>query len=287
MKTSQIEKLMSYERNEAGEISIIRINAKDDDLGLIPVRANGSAKMVQSAIYASLDFLRHNMYDHPLTQVGLHFYAPKGGLSNQFLNENVGAVSVNFEANGDFRLSPNLDQFPYGWATITAMNNIYNLAKADNEESFARKHNFIDALIQGYGFEIFVPAYLARAKGEQLQPWAEVMLEQWLETNDAKALKDRNERISRMFDNQYLAQPFVAAKKRGEALTAQDVRSVDQQTEVEMVDGQTVPLSELEPGRYLVYNGNRVVRTFPWDGSVDAMAIVGQITKRGWAIKAR
>ncbi len=286
MKTSQIEKLMSFERNEAGEISKIIINAKNEELGLIPVRANGTAHMVQSAVYAALDYYRHRMYNHPFTQEGLHFYTPDG-LENQFSNPRVGAVSVNFKGNENFPLVPTLQRFNYGWAAVGVMNRIYTLSNAQDEEAFARKHNFIDALIQGYGLEIFIPAYLARSKGDQLTPWAEAMLAQWLETNDEKAMRDRNERIARMFDNKFLAQPFVAARKNGEQLTAEDVGGVNGDTIIKIAGGTEAPLSELEMGRYLVYNGNRVVRTLTWDGSIDALAIVGQIVKRNWEVRIK
>lgn len=289
MKKAEIKKLMWYEKNDAGEIAMFKIFPKNEDMEVVNVFAKPNAVPVQQAVYAGLDTLRHNLYDHPLTTIGLHMNVDKG-ITQRFSEKNVGAVSVNYKKSAEFQLVPDGKFFPHGWAIVNIENAIYTLDQPDNPITFTRKHNFIDGIMLGVGFNIYVPAYLRRITkkdSNQLIPWAEAMANQLEETDDVKAKQDRDDRIGRYYDQQYLNQPFVAASRRGEQITRQDVGSVGPETELTMVDGTKVQLGDLEQRPYLVYKGNRVSDVLDWDGSIDNMALIAQIVKGEFKLKVK
>ena len=285
MNKKDIQAQFTVERNDASEVFAITIHGWDESLPIEHVAVDKNAVSNKAAVYAAMDLLRHGDYTHPLTQVGFHMKVSRGDKANKFIQKNIGAVMVGAVIPDGITLPyPTIEEYPDGWAQINRVNKLYVIGQPEDSVAFSRKHNYVDGIMQGYTFRVFIPAYLARPAAEDSQAWIEAMLENWLETNDTKALQMRNDRINSMFDRQKMYAPIARAKTNG-GLTAEDFNGTNAETPITMVDNTVVPLGELPMVRYKAYNGNRVVRSILWDGSLDAKALISQVVKYQWKLK--
>lgn len=287
MNKKQLEKMLSVERNEAGEIKYFHIAGSNPDLK--PIYVPFDSDQAKATIYAASDYLRHRLYDHEDTQIGFHRKVKpsfdESAEMNPFRQTYAGAISINFMPDSGYHLVPKQKDFPYGWAALMVENGIYSLRQPRDEVQLAMKHNRIDALIAGYGFTVGIPAFLARPANGESVAWAEFMLEQFMTTSDEEAYAMRNERIGAKITREQLYAPIRRAKRRG-GLTAKDVQNVGSATEVTMLDtNKAIPLSELGLGRYRVYDKNVPVQTFTWDGSIEAKAMVAGIVKKDFKLR--
>jgi hypothetical protein len=284
MKAAEIKKMFDVERNALGEVTLFTIHGWNKELPAIPVASYDDAGVdnAVSAIYAGADFLRHRKYDHPMTEEGLHFLARRG-VENQLVQTNLGVVSINYAGDANI-LIPSQRNYPFGWAQVNLNNRIYTLSHSNDDETRARKHNFIDFIILGYTLEVRVPAFLARpAKGAQTA-WIEVMIDQWETVDDAEALQKRNSRIKSKIDRDFMYAPIAKAKKNG-GITASDFDNVKRDSEITLIDNTKVALGELAHRRYRVYNGSNIVRTMTWDGSDEACVYMAGVLKRNWKLE--
>jgi hypothetical protein len=286
MKTAEIKKQFGVERNDANEVVKLFVFPTNSAMPMIEVRSynDDGVDNAISAVYAGADFLRHKLYEHPLTQEGLHFNATRG-VENQLIQNNVAAVSVNYANHNEFWL-PRVSQekYEFGWASVSLNNRIYTLSRPDDEKVFGRKHNFVDYLISGYGLDIRIPAFLARPRSKDGRIWIEEQIVTWETTNDAEALLRRNNAIKSKIDRDYMYAPIAKAKQNG-GITAADFDNVKKDALVTLLDNSKVELGSLAYRRYRVYNGSHIVRTMTWDGKDEACVYMAQVLKKQWRLE--
>lgn len=287
MNKSTIKSQFSVERNEVGEVVFFNIHGWNKNLE--PINVPFDAIQAKSTIYAGLDYLRHEMYNHPATTIGYHRKVRKFAVDmNPFRQDYAGAISINFNPPKDFALPlPVQSEFTKGWAALQMENNIYMLVQPSDPVLFAMKHNRIDMLIAGRGFRIGIPAFLARPYPgvPDSVAWVEAMIAQWSITDDLEAWNDRNDRINGARTRAEIYAPIAKAKENG-GLTPQDVQDVNGASLVIMFDtGEPVALETLELGRYRVYDKTKPVDSLRWDGSLNAKARVATIIKRNFTLR--
>jgi hypothetical protein len=288
MNKSQIKSQFSVERNEANEVVYFNINGWNKNLE--PIFVPFDRDQCTSTVYAGLDFLRHELYNHPQTKVGFHRKVRKFAKVNMspFHQDYAGAISINFVPDKDFVIPvPKQTEFHRGWAKLAYENNIYTLEQPDDPYAFGTKHNRIDMLIAGYGFRIGVPRFLARPKegNPDSVAWVELMIDQWTTTDDLEAWTKRNTRINAFLDREAIYEPIAQAKENG-GLTSEDVMGVGPSTAVILFDtNEPIPLEELALGRYRVYNKANPVDVLRWDGGLEAKARIATIVKRNFKLR--
>jgi len=285
MKKVDLVKILNVVKDDSGLIARFQFAGFDPEKGVITVNGYDDGSECKSAFYAGADLLRHGLFDHPLTQVGLH-YRTQTGTENSFMERNVAVICVNFEKEGtDYNgLVPTLEKFPCGWAQVNVMNRIKVLGNLPEPEVAARKHNFIDALLLGHGLDIRVPRYLQIPNPKGETAWAVVMEDQFFTVLDREALQKRNDRINSFLDRQGAYQAVKRATV-GKGFDPRKVEQINSSTVVTLVDNTEVPAEELALGQYTVYNKNRIVRTFTWDASDGAKVFLGHALKKNWKLR--
>jgi hypothetical protein len=293
MEKKLIDKQLTVVRDEETNlIKIIRINPANKELEIQKIYGWSEEQKPYffSAYYAAADYLRHRRYDHPLTQEGLHFRRDRGiSASDSILQFGIASVCVDFEnANGLLPTLPSVDDHPYGWARVNKEGRFYSFASFKDPLFGARKHRVVDWLIQGYGFELYVPTYLAVPKNNGVNgevAWAEAMVAIWQNTNDAEALAERNQRINSSIDSQSLYEGAQVTKKAFGS-GAQDMNSLVETSVVRMFDNTELELNKLPQRRYRVYNGSSPIRTLLWNpGNDDSVAYMAQVVRRKWTLR--
>lgn len=294
MDKKTIEKQLTVVRDEESNlIKTIIINASNKELEMQKIYGWDEPQLpyLFSIYYAASDYLRHKRYEHPLTQHGLHFYKDRGiKASNSFLQLGIAAICVDFEDTREmFPTLPSVKRFPLGWATVNKEDRIYTFSDFEDPADAARKHRAVDWLMDGFGFELHVPRFLAVPKNKGVNgevAWAETVVANWQNTNDAEALADRNNRIGASIDNQKLYEGAQVMKKSfGNG--ASDMASIVGTAEVTMFDNTVLSLDKLELRRYKLFNGSRPLRTVYWDpNNQDAVALIAQAVRRKWKLQA-
>ena len=278
-------KTVTNEKNELTKIIV----AATEDAELLPVTKKVQA---QSALRAAASFFRTKDYEHPNTDIGIHFYSKHNGPMKPYI-ERFGIVSLNYDGDLISRsmLEAEVANHPLGWAQLDFFNNRYQLTaihpwgnpeKIEDEDArkawhdsmrLAKqrgwKHDWVDILLQGYGLEIDCYFW---------QKYANVILEGIELEDDKEAEEHRYEGYNRRESRVKIFGTTNAAFKN-------EVTGAIEAAAVTMVTGEEVTIKELNFGRYTYYMGKTPRGTVKWDGSRVAQNGLMNIIDDGYRLK--
>lgn len=265
-----------------GETIVISSQGKDADDAL-------------SALYSLSDTLRHGRYDHVLTQVGLHIVTDSD--LNGWRGTDLGVVGVNLEDDSLGIPIPYEQDYKNGWAQINIRNYRYYLSHFGKAEIVrTRKHDFVDAILQGYGFEIGIACINAN-KDEHGLGVVDYVLASWEEDDDAVAAQIRLDGIQRGQAKRQLRRAWAVGKRRGLGVTSNDDESEEDDEEPQGKNGkkngaiwltsyvnpeEKFDLSQLPHQSVKIYENPRRPMSLSWDGSDMAVLQFRAVERRGW-----
>lgn len=284
------KELFKTKKLEDGRISEILIAPTIDGKEVITVSNSTNGK---SALRAASSLFRMGDYENDLTQVNFHAYSKYSTMLPYM--ERFAIVKVD-SYKGDLipaeLLEKEAENHPLKWAQVDILNGNAKLStihpwgnpdkiedEDDRKEWYrkmklaqlrAMKHDWVDVLLQGYGLRI------------QCLPWskyAEVILEGVYEKSDKKAEAHRIEGYARRDAR------VTMFGKTNPTMKDPERRSDASSIEVSLISGETVPISELEYGRYNPMYGSRKFGTIRWDGSAVALNALLQAVDQDWDLE--
>ncbi len=280
-------------------LATITILPRVAGMPIIPLGSQGPADWLnaKSALYAAASLLRHGRLNHPLTQIGLHLYVDSNIYSAA--KTNLGVISVAFSGKGLPFPVPSVAQFPDGWAQLNVLNRRFTLSKfikvdGDNQdanEDRARKADFVDILLAGYGLDIRVlPWNLNKNKDTGLGA-ADVVLQQLEEDDDEKAYQMYVDALIRYQLRKKLNAPVRAWKREhpGETLPRTQVTAnapattptnINGSIILATVDGKHIDITKLAPQYVRVHDGRGNSQSVPWDAGQFARLRFDGVAKR-------
>lgn len=269
------------------EVTHIIVPGTNPELPVIRIPGDDTERC-KSNLYAAIDYLRFGNLVYKHMERWYHENVP-WPWETEFEQQSFAAVAAAWTPPKTFNF-PMFDQkdYPYGWAVLGKENGMFRWRQPNNPRSYSDKHNALDKLLLGYGLNIRISEFLAQRKYPTEPSFLEVMMEQWNETNDAKAYKMRQDRIhgAKIRRLKYQDVKKMKAAHEDNQLTAADVMSVNAETIVTLVGQGEIPLGELELGRYRVYDkSGRRIELFNWDGSIASKALIPGYQKFGLALQ--
>lgn len=280
-------------------LASVKILPRVDGMDTIVLGSQGPADWLnaKSALYAASSLLRLGRLDHPLTQIGLHLYADSN--INSLVKNNLGIISVNFAGEGLPFPIPDANLYPDGWAQLNVLNRRFTLShfqkvngdNLDSNEDRARKADFVDLLLAGYGLDIRVLPWNLTKNADTGLGAADTVLAQFLEDDDEKAYQMYTDALNHFQARSKLNAPVRAWRREhpGEALPATKVPAADAPVATKdingsivlaTVDGKHIDITRLTSQYVRVHDGRGNAQSVPWDGGLFARLRFQGVAKR-------
>lgn len=280
-----MKKFFEVVRDEQERVVSFTIQPAKKALEIVKIgsQTREDMELAKKVLNAVSDFHKFQRYSHAKTTRGLHLY--KDSNLGSFRANNLGVVSVDYA--GDLKIPvPTIEEYPERWAQLNVFNRRYFLThikpwRDQGAEARVNKHEIIDGLIEGVGFDVRVLPF-----GNN---YAEHFIAMWEEEDMEKARKMRNEAFARSDMRETMYAPIRKAKAAGELIEdkpVEEARKVHANVVLKTVTNEEVDLFDLEIGSIVTVQNRRGASVnVTWDGSETAIRKLENATSAGFKVK--
>ena len=180
---------------EDGEYVSVVFNQGGEEVDVVGIGDSTEITDARSALYALSDVILFQDYDEDLSEFGFHVKKNKAGLLSAVRATNIAVVSTEYAGNYFDGLGvslPTIAGFPHGWAVLNRRNRKFYFTPVNGDGDGAvraRKHDFIDEILEGVSLDIHVRGFNAN-KDENGMGVADKVIHSWtLPEDEAQAYR--------------------------------------------------------------------------------------------------
>lgn len=297
MNTATIKKMFVENREDhLGRLVSLRI---------VPAGAEEIVKindpeMAKAALRAGVEYLRHEDYNHPWTEVGLHIKAEFKNLNSIKYAENVGVVNLlsyggdRFDYMGDegkalkvSQLHPDMNWYQLNWGNGKFQLRHINPRRVVNAKDRhnmwlstqkSLKHDAMDILVDNCVIDARTLAFAVNKENPNKPSYTDKILATIFETNDEKSKLMKLEAYFEAQESWNNYAPAAQARMDGTLDVAAERAHL---SEVKLPDRDNpVSVADLPFGTYNVVLGGKVKDRIKWQGKPDQAISLAEAIRR-------
>jgi hypothetical protein len=286
MQTSNI----NVGRLEDGTLDVVTYGGGiTDKIDVVGLGISQEVTEAKSALYALSDFVVFEDFDLTVSEEGFHVKKAKVGLLTAFRATNIAVVSTDYQGSFFDGLMdiPSDEENPTGWAVVNRRRGrFYTTPIQKDGDGFARarKHDFIDEMLAGFGLEIHVRGFNSNKDESGMGPADKVVHSWTLDPEEARAFRAegyKNANARRQLRKEYLrARGQVQGDSTVSAVIEEKIAE-EQTFKVPGFKGQNVTL--VAGTIYCRKGATGKVQTMPYSPvSVQSVQQVLNMANKGW-----